>query len=144
AYDRASLGMHKLCSISISHETIKNPVYEEGTGVIKQKGQKRQRVWEQGEEIPSGVRILTSEEYPAEPSIGNGNEDRNEDINENRLRKVRWIREFYDDNTLLIDDKDIQSIRKYFKDKVLSFNRLYPLLLFQRYEALYWYPNSIP
>lgn len=54
AYDRASLGMHKLCSISISDETIKNLVHEEGTEVIKQKEQERQKVWEQGKEIPSG------------------------------------------------------------------------------------------
>lgn len=37
AYDRASLGMRKLCDISISDETIKNLVVEEGSEVIKQK-----------------------------------------------------------------------------------------------------------
>jgi hypothetical protein len=55
AYDRASSGMRKLCSISISDETIKNLVHEEGSEVIKQKEQERQKVWEQGEEILSGV-----------------------------------------------------------------------------------------
>ena len=54
AYDRASLGIGKLCGISISDETIKNLVAEEGTEVIKQKEEERKKVWEQGEGIPSG------------------------------------------------------------------------------------------
>lgn len=54
AYDRASLGIQKLCSISISDETIKNLVAEEGSEVIKQKEEERKKIWERGEDIPSG------------------------------------------------------------------------------------------
>lgn len=54
AYDRASLGMRKLCDISISDETIKNLVQEEGTDVINRKEEERKKVWEMGEDIPSG------------------------------------------------------------------------------------------
>jgi hypothetical protein len=50
AYDRASLGMSKLCGISISDETIKT----EGTEVIKQKEEERKKVWEEGEDIAAG------------------------------------------------------------------------------------------
>lgn len=54
AYDRASLGIQKLCGITISDETIKNLVQEEGTEVIKQKEEERRKVWEMGEEITAG------------------------------------------------------------------------------------------
>jgi hypothetical protein len=53
AYDRASLGMQKLCGICISDETIKNLVGEEGNEVISHIEEERRRVWEQGENIPS-------------------------------------------------------------------------------------------
>jgi hypothetical protein len=54
AYDRASSGMSKLCNISISDETIKNLVVEEGSEVIRQKEEERKKVWEMGEEIAAG------------------------------------------------------------------------------------------
>jgi len=54
AYDRASLGMSKLCGISISDETIKNLVVQEGSEVIKQKEEERRKVWEGGEEVVAG------------------------------------------------------------------------------------------
>lgn len=41
----------KLCDISISDETIKNLVAEEGMEVIKQKEEERKKVWERGEHI---------------------------------------------------------------------------------------------
>jgi len=54
SYDRASLGVKRLCGISISDGTIKNLVMEEGGEVIKQKEEERKKVWEEGEEIESG------------------------------------------------------------------------------------------
>lgn len=54
AYDRASSGIRKLSDISISDETIKNLVTEEGSEVIKQKEEERKKVWEEGKDIPSG------------------------------------------------------------------------------------------
>ncbi len=54
SYDRASLGMEKLCGVSISDETIKNLVVEEGSEVINQKEEERRKVWEMGDEISSG------------------------------------------------------------------------------------------
>lgn len=53
-YDRASLGMSKLCDISISDETIKNLVIEEGAEVLKQKEGECRKVWEEGKEITAG------------------------------------------------------------------------------------------
>ena len=54
AYDRASLGMEKMCHIAISDGTIKNAVMEEGGEVIKQKEEERKRVWEEGGDVPAG------------------------------------------------------------------------------------------
>jgi len=54
AYDRASLGLGKLCGNSISDETIKNLVAEEGGEVMKAKEEERRRVWEEGEGLASG------------------------------------------------------------------------------------------
>jgi len=54
AYDRASLGMEKLCGISISDGTIKNLVVEEGTEIVREKEEERNKVWERGEGIPAG------------------------------------------------------------------------------------------
>jgi hypothetical protein len=65
------------------------------------------------------VRMLLEEDYPTAPVIGN--ENRNEDIEETRLKKVSWIRKFYSDNALLLDDKNIQRIRNYFQNKRVSY-----------------------
>ena len=65
------------------------------------------------------VRMLLEEDYPTAPVIGN--ENRNEGIEETRLKKVSWIRKFYNDNTLLLDDKNIQRIRNYFQSKGVSY-----------------------
>jgi hypothetical protein len=74
-----------------------------------------------GVAFPDAVRMLLEEDYPIAPVIGN--ENRNEDIEETRLKKVSWIRKFYSDNTLLLDDRNIQGIRNYFESKGV---RYYP------------------
>jgi DNA primase len=73
----------------------------------------------QGVAFPDAVRMLLEEDYPTAPVIGN--ENRNEDIEEARLKKVSWIRKFYSDNALLLNDKNIQRIRNYFQNKRVSY-----------------------
>ncbi len=63
----------------------------------------------------NAVRILLEEDYPIETV--SDPESKNEDIEENRLKKVSWIRRFYSDNILIQDDTSIQSIRNYFEGK---------------------------
>ena len=73
----------------------------------------------QGVAFPDAVRMLLEEDYPTAPVIGN--ENRNEDIEEARLKKVSWIRKFYSDNSLLLNDRNIQRIRNYFQSKGVSY-----------------------
>jgi hypothetical protein len=54
SYEKASEGAQKLCGIAVSEGTVKNLVLEEGTEVLRQKEQERKKVWEQGQNIPSG------------------------------------------------------------------------------------------
>jgi len=65
------------------------------------------------------VRMLLEEDHPAEPVIDA--ENRNEDIEETRLKKVSRIRKFYSDNAMLLDDRNIQRIRNYFQSKRVSY-----------------------
>jgi hypothetical protein len=73
----------------------------------------------QGVGFPDAVRMLLEEDYPTAPVIDNDN--KNEDIEETRLKKVSWIRKFYSDNTLLLNDRNIQRIRNYFESKGVSY-----------------------
>ncbi|MEW6418580.1 MAG: toprim domain-containing protein [Nitrospirota bacterium] len=65
------------------------------------------------------IKMLLEEEHPAAPIISN--ENRNENVEETRLKKVSWIRKFYSDNTLLLDGRNIQRIRNYFESKGVSY-----------------------
>jgi hypothetical protein len=73
----------------------------------------------QGVGFLDSVRMLLEEDYPTESVIGH--ENRNEDIEETRLKKVRWIRKFYSDNALLLDNRNIQRIKNYFESKGVSY-----------------------